>query len=153
MNSKYEEIKSLIPMKNAMERYGIIVNKNGFALCPFHQEDTPSMKVYESSFYCFGCGTGGDVISFAARLFHLSNAQAVIRLCDDFGIGPGSAVCRPTRPKIAQERDKFRKDYLDKCSEYRSLSVKLQKAKGFERAEIESRLAYLDYYFEVTAWR
>ena len=40
--------------------------KNLMGICPFHSERTPSFCVYPSngSFYCFGCGAGGDVITF-----------------------------------------------------------------------------------------
>ncbi len=41
--------------------------------CPFHADRTPSMKLNEDYFYCFGCGASGDVIDLAARLFGLSS--------------------------------------------------------------------------------
>lgn len=40
--------------------------------CPFHgegQERTPSCRIYERSYYCFGCGRGGDIFNFAAELW------------------------------------------------------------------------------------
>jgi hypothetical protein len=40
--------------------------------CPFHadgQERTPSCRIYETSYYCFGCGSGGDVFAFAGELW------------------------------------------------------------------------------------
>ena len=40
------------------------------ACCPFHNEKTPSFVVYpeSQSFYCFGCGAGGDIITFVKRI-------------------------------------------------------------------------------------
>lgn len=48
-------------------------------LCPFHNEKTPSFTVYPESrsFYCFGCGAGGDVISFIRRMENLDYIEAV----------------------------------------------------------------------------
>lgn len=48
-------------------------------LCPFHNEKTPSFTVYPEShsFYCFGCGAGGDVISFVRRMENLDYVEAV----------------------------------------------------------------------------
>ena len=51
--------------------------KKGFALCPFHQERTPSLKADKNLWYCFGCGIGGDIISFIIRRENLSFPLAV----------------------------------------------------------------------------
>ena len=63
-----EEIKGSKGMREIVEEYGIKVNRNGFACCPFHKEKTPSMKIYKDSFHCFGCGASGDVFSFVQRM-------------------------------------------------------------------------------------
>ena len=54
--------------------------------CPFHADRTPSMKLNEDYFYCFGCGAHGDAIDLAARLFGLSGYEAAKKLAADFGI-------------------------------------------------------------------
>ena len=48
-------------------------------LCPFHGEKTPSFNIYpeNGSFYCFGCGVGGDVITFIRRIENLDYIEAV----------------------------------------------------------------------------
>ena len=48
-------------------------------LCPFHSEKTPSFYVYPDtqSFYCFGCGVGGDVIHFVRRINSIDYTEAV----------------------------------------------------------------------------
>ena len=56
--------------------------------CPFHNDRTPSMKLNDDYFYCFGCGTHGDVIDLVARLFNLSSYDAAKKLAYDFGINP-----------------------------------------------------------------
>lgn len=70
-------------------------------LCPFHDEKTPSFQVTPARgfYYCFGCGEGGDVITFVQKIDNLSFAEAVQQLADRVGIqlrytegdGPGMA--------------------------------------------------------------
>ncbi|SDB86360.1 DNA primase [Raineyella antarctica] len=57
-------------------------------LCPFHDEKTPSFQVTPSRglYYCFGCGEGGDAISFLQKKENLSFVEAVERLADQSGI-------------------------------------------------------------------
>ena len=57
-------------------------------LCPFHDEKTPSFTVRPSvgSYHCFGCGEGGDVISFVQKVEHLTFAEAVERLAAKAGM-------------------------------------------------------------------
>lgn len=53
--------------------------RNQKCLCPFHSEKTPSMVIYPDtqSFYCFGCGAGGDVITFIMKIENLDYVEAV----------------------------------------------------------------------------
>jgi DNA primase len=57
-------------------------------LCPFHDEKSPSFSVRPSvgSWHCFGCGEGGDVISFVMRIDHLSFAETIERLAGRTGV-------------------------------------------------------------------
>lgn len=57
-------------------------------LCPFHEEKTPSFQVTPARglFYCFGCGEGGDVITFVQKVDNLSFAEAIEMLADKVGI-------------------------------------------------------------------
>lgn len=56
--------------------------------CPFHNEKTPSFTVYinTQSYYCFGCGAGGDVITFIKNMENLDYAEAVRFLADRSGL-------------------------------------------------------------------
>lgn len=85
----YTAIKSAVPVREAAIRYGLDVGRDGMALCPFHGEKTPSLKIYpgDRGFYCFGCGAGGDVVKFTAMLFNLTNREAAEKLDADFGLG------------------------------------------------------------------
>lgn len=62
--------------------------KNKKCCCPFHSEKTPSFVVFEEtdSFYCFGCGAGGDVITFIEKIENLEYIEAVKFLCKMAGL-------------------------------------------------------------------
>jgi len=62
--------------------------KTRVGLCPFHGEKTPSFTVYpeNNSFYCFGCGAGGDIITFVKKIEHLDYMDAVRFLADRAGM-------------------------------------------------------------------
>lgn len=64
-------VRSYVPLKRA--------GRTAKALCPFHSEKTPSFVVYpeNQSFYCFGCGKGGDVIRFIMEAEHLDYPEAI----------------------------------------------------------------------------
>ena len=51
----YEIIKAAISVKQAAKHYGLNVNRNGMACCPFHNDRHPSLKLNEDYFFCFGC--------------------------------------------------------------------------------------------------
>lgn len=57
-------------------------------LCPFHNEKTPSFTVYinTQSYYCFGCGSGGDAITFIKNIENLDYTEAVTMLADRSGL-------------------------------------------------------------------
>ena len=77
-------------------------------LCPFHSEKTPSFTVYpaDNSFYCFGCGVGGDAITFIKKIEHLDYPDAVEFLAKRAGITiPDSQNAQyRTGPKIDKKR-------------------------------------------------
>ena len=79
-NDIEQTIGSYVTLKRAGSNY------NG--LCPFHSEKTPSFTVFPNSksFYCFGCGAGGDVISFIMRAENLDYVDALEFLAARAGI-------------------------------------------------------------------
>ena len=79
-NEISDVISSYVPLKRAGS------NLNG--LCPFHSEKTPSFTVFPSTsnFYCFGCGTGGDVITFIMKMENLAYPDALEFLAKRAGI-------------------------------------------------------------------
>lgn len=75
-----DEIKQSVTMQEILSRYGIKQNRVGFICCPFHRERTASCKIYEDSFYCFGCGIGGDIFDFIMRYESVPFSTAFIEL-------------------------------------------------------------------------
>ena len=78
------DIESIVSSYVKLKRTG----RNETGLCPFHSEKTPSMVVYNDtqSFYCFGCGAGGDVISFVMRIENLGYVEAIKFLAQRVGL-------------------------------------------------------------------
>ena len=81
----FETVKQSVTARQAAKAYGLEVDVHGMALCPFHDDHHPSLKL-DQRFYCFGCGASGDVIDFTAKLFGISPREAVQKLAEDFGI-------------------------------------------------------------------
>ena len=82
----FKDIKDRLTMPDVAKFYGLQINRSGMACCPFHEERTPSLKVYEEHFYCFGCGATGDCTGFVAKLFGISQFEAAKKISYDFGL-------------------------------------------------------------------
>ena len=85
-----EDIKSRNDIENVISSY-ITLKRAGSNLnghCPFHSEKTPSFTVFPAtqSFYCFGCGAGGDAITFVMRMENLDYISAVRALAERSGV-------------------------------------------------------------------
>ena len=84
------ELKNLCDIVAIVSSYVELksVGKSRKCLCPFHSEKTASMVVYEDtqSFYCFGCGVGGDVITFIEKIENLNYVDSVKFLAQRVGL-------------------------------------------------------------------
>ena len=80
----HNDVESVIGSYIDLKRRG----KNLVGLCPFHNEKTPSFTVYPetASYYCFGCGAGGEVINFIRNIENLDFTEAVKLLADRAGL-------------------------------------------------------------------
>ena len=76
----FQNVKYGVSCREAAERYGVSVNRQGKALCPFHNDRHPSLYVADNHYFCFACGAHGDVIDFAADFFDLPLYEAAQRL-------------------------------------------------------------------------
>ena len=77
------------------------------AVCPFHPDKNPSMKL-DKRYHCFACQADGDVIDFTSRLFGLSSKEAALKLAEDFSIsfdrkGHDPPQKRVIKRKISEE--------------------------------------------------
>ena len=96
----YESIKAAVTTRQVAEHFGITVSRLGMAICPFHDDHTPSLKLDER-YHCFGCGADGDAIDFTAKLVGISNFSAAQKLAEEFGIDPGPSKSQYTQKKLA----------------------------------------------------
>ena len=126
----FTQIKMAVSVKEAAEYYGLEVNRGNMVCCPFHADRTPSMKLNEDYFYCFGCGTSGDVIDLVAKLFNLSSYDAAKKLAYDFGIDPD-------KPPAAAALRK----------------PKYPLAKAFQREELHCQRVLCDYLHLLESWK
>ena len=96
--SIFEAVKQSMTTRQAAERYGIRVERNGMCRCPFHEDKTPSMKL-DRRYYCFGCGATGDVIDFVSRLRGIGSKEAAILLVQDFAIPHEDGTGKMSKPR------------------------------------------------------
>ena len=122
----FDTVKAAVTPRMAAERYGLPIQQGSMTRCPFHADRTPSMKLNEVYFYCFGCGASGDVIDLAARLFGLSGYDAAKKLAADFGItGQKPSILAKLQRGASQaetERRSFRVlgDYLQILQDWKA---------------------------------
>lgn len=103
----YESVKASVTPRMAAERYGLRVHPNGMVCCPFHPDRHPSMKLNPDYYYCFGCGSSGDVVDLTARLLGISALEAAQKLADDFALSD-----RPVPAESNQQRDLIDRERL-----------------------------------------
>ena len=99
------------------------------ALCPFHNEKTPSFMVNaERNFwYCFGCQKGGDIFSFIMEIEGLDFREALQRLAERTNVE--LPKFKPTNPKIKNQKEKLYEILELSCKFYEYQLEKLEKAK------------------------
>ena len=80
----YSDIEQIVSSYVHLKKRGRVAT----GLCPFHSEKSPSFTVYpdNQSFYCFGCGAGGDVITFIRKIENLEYVEAVKFLAQRAGM-------------------------------------------------------------------
>lgn len=118
-----QELKYKTDIEDIVSTY-VSLRKRGntcVGLCPFHNEKTPSFTVYNDtqSFYCFGCGAGGDAIGFIKKIENLDYIDAVKLLAERAGMqmpqdGFDDSISKKRRRilQINREAAKFFHSYL-----------------------------------------
>ena len=104
-------LREKVPPKEAAIMKGLPVKRGDMVCCPFHDEKTPSMKLYADHFHCFGCGKHGDSVTLTARLLGLSAVDAAKRLGSDFHVPGFLYEGEPTKVQIPYtQTEEFKRD-------------------------------------------
>ena len=123
-NSKIEEIKNRVDIVDLVSEYLTLkkAGRNFTGLCPFHQEKTPSFTVNRDKqiFYCFGCGEGGNVITFLMKIADKTFPEAIKDLAEKTGV---------VLPPVSSGREGRQKDLLKE----NVLNLNLKAAQQFSR--------------------
>jgi DNA primase (bacterial type) len=179
MRNAADSIKGILTAKQAAEHYGLEVNRAGFLRCPFHSDDTASLKLFpDGGWKCFGCGKGGSVIDFVMELFNLSFRQAVLRIDSDFRLG--LTMSKPSREEQSAILARKRKEQREKDAKELEFLVMIRDLRYYQKivemappvrdgetvwfhpiyVEAVKRLPYINYwldeYFsggELDAWK
>jgi len=146
------EIRERARIDEVVGEYVSLRNAGGGSmkgLCPFHDERSPSFHVTPARglWYCFGCGEGGDVISFLERIEHVTFAEAIERLADRVGVrlvydesgrrsprGPG----REQRTRMMEAHKVAAEYYAEQLSGPDAVAARqFLSDRGFDRAAAE----------------
>lgn len=152
MEQAARRVKELVRLTDVLARYNLTPNRAGFSHCPFHSGDRDaSLKIYPAtdSWYCFGCGEGGDVIDFVAKMERCSFTDALKKLNTDFCLGleekQSLRNVRQRKQEHAREvlRQKVKRDILLNKIAYRRalwLSFKDANITTHERAQLAAQI-------------
>ncbi len=147
----FKSVKSLVTAREAAEHYGLTVNSHGMALCPFHDDYNPSMKL-DDRFHCFGCGEDGDVIDFTAKFFSLSLPEAAEKLVKDFGNGACHDVLLQMEVQLHRQKrltapqsmdDPITTEYAQNCQMYDFIVGLADLLSGGTEQQKSDEIAYL----------
>ncbi len=97
------EIKQRLSIETVMQHYNIAITKNGQCLCPFHEDKTPSLKIYQdtNTYHCFGCGKSGDTIQFIEDYEKITKHEAIIKAKGLINV-IGHTMIAPVKPSQSQ---------------------------------------------------
>lgn len=139
-----QTIKDRLTMREVLERYGYTADRKGFICCPFHNEKTPSMKIYggDKGFHCFGCGENGDVISFVQKYFSLNFADAISKINTDFclNLPIGERIDKRKQTDIARQAFLRKQEIQKKQNEHdKYINARLEAYAELARLEQQKR--------------
>lgn len=134
-----------------------------YGCCPFHDDRTPSLKVYDDHFYCFGCGATGDCTGFTAKLFGISQIEAAKIISYDFGLNLfNGEIAVSVNSRLKSEND-FHvwmrnanlavSEYLSKLNEWRKIYAPQNQWEQLHPLFVESlkRTDYVEYLSDLMA--
>src|SRR6056297_604143 len=147
-NDFSELVKENIDIVDIISEYVDLqrAGKNYKALCPFHQEKTPSFTVNPDNqfYYCFGCNVGGDVFNFLMEIENITFYESLKILAQRAGLElPGRSKFNK---KVNKKRERFFQLYKLSARFYHYLllnedvgekAVKYLKGRGFTETDME----------------
>ena len=112
MESIFIEVKERLNLIDTAQYYGVKPNRSGFVNCLFHNDKTPSLKLYPTHFHCYGCGKHGDIITLTEQLFTLPPYHAAQKLAQDFHITKGNNYknIKPIKPRISEQMKYYQQE-------------------------------------------
>ena len=153
----FETVRENISVPDAAQFYGIS-SRNGNVRCIFHADNTPSMKLYDDHFHCFGCGAHGDLTDLTAQMFGLSKIDAARKLCSDFGLSDHTYIAAPKRcirPMTELEKIQLAfdvlTDYIVMMKDFRTAYIPSIEDETSDPRFIESlqQLDYAEYLWDM----
>ncbi len=141
-DSSVEAVKAATDIVALVEAYTRL-RKSGSrytGLCPFHQERTPSFGVSpdRGTFKCFGCGEGGDAISFVEKHENLDFVGAIEWLADRFGVQLEYEETSPEQDRVRRHRERLFQ-LLDRAATFYERHLWESEAGAFARDYLTSR--------------
>ncbi len=98
-----KDIKAHLSIETVLKHYGLTPNKTNHVCCPFHDDKTPSLKIYHetNTYNCFGCDANGDVIQFIQDKENCTKHEALKKateLAKQFAPAPSKNLITPKKP-------------------------------------------------------
>ncbi len=141
----------LLYIKDVLDEFNIKLNSQNKAICPFHNEKSPSFSVnFEKNFfYCFGCQKGGDAINLKALLTGVSNKEMYKQIVNGNGNGNGVSKSEIRVRSILDKHNKINK-FMILMKKQKEIEGKIKKQLIYSKEwclNVE-RLSYITYLLE-----
>ena len=108
MGSAFEEVRERVDLRDVASWLGIS-RGHDTALCPFHSDSHPSMKLYADHFHCFVCGAHGDAVALTSKTLNVRPIEAVWQLNNYFQLGLNHSDGALKKQKThSSDADKFK---------------------------------------------
>ncbi len=141
--NEFQKIRDNLNIIDVAMDLGLKLDRNNMCCCPFHLEDSASMKLYDKNrggdnkFYCFGCGEKGDVIDLTAKMYNIPVREAAKKLNDDYKLG----IVFSGRDSPAYQKREYTKQPIQNQGFSKNHNTT---KKSFERWELVRQHEYLD---------
>lgn len=102
----FNRVKETVNADQVALYYGLHINNNHMAVCPFHSDKKPSMKI-DTRYYCFACGATGDAIDYVSGLFSIGKKEAALKIASDFRIPVFEPLSEETIRSINEKKSAY----------------------------------------------